>query len=148
MMANRCSGSPTRSHSSRARRKTGPTSGAAYPREAMYAVPSGFSNCNSQASRPGDSSNVPSNVSPFVKWPMRLAVGGPSPGARPRLQPVADAFLGRPRLGEMVSEQLRLGFDGLREPRFEHLGDPLVGLLPLALDQRAVQRVFKEGVFE
>jgi hypothetical protein len=40
-------GHPPRSHRASARRKTGPTSGAAYPREAMYAVPRAFRKCNS-----------------------------------------------------------------------------------------------------
>ena len=78
----------------------------------------------------------------------RFALRRSLPRPQPRLEPVADRLLGQARLGEVVGEQLRLRLGGLREPRLQHLGDPPVELLPLALDQRVVQRVFEEGVLE
>ena len=75
--------------------------------------------------------------------------GTPSaPRPLPRLEPVADRLLGQARLGEVVAQQLRLSLRGLRELRFQHLADPPVKLLPLALDQRVVQCVFEQGVLE
>ena len=70
------------------------------------------------------------------------------PRPLPCLQPVVDGLLGQARLGEVVGEQFRLRLDGLRELRLQHLGDPPVELLPLALDQRVVQRVLEQGVLE
>src|ERR1700730_16067038 len=70
------------------------------------------------------------------------------PRPLPRLVPVADGILGQARLGEVVAQQLRLSPGGLRELRFQHLADPPVELLSLALDKRVVQRVFKQGVLE
>ena len=70
------------------------------------------------------------------------------PRPLPRLEPVADGLLGQARLGEVVAQQLRLRLDGLRELSFQHLADPPVELLPLALDQRVIQRVLEQGVLE
>ena len=67
---------------------------------------------------------------------------------QPRLQPVPGALLGQARLGEVMGEQLRPRLGGLRELRFQHFGDPPMELLALPLDQRVVQRVFEECVFE
>ena len=78
----------------------------------------------------------------------RFAVRRSLPRPLPRLEPVADRLLGQARLGEVVAQQLRLRLGGLRELRFQHLADPPVELLPLALDQRVVQRVFEQGVLE
>ena len=78
----------------------------------------------------------------------RLDVRRPLPRPQPRLQPVADALLGQARLGEVMGEQLRPRLGGLRELRFQHLGDPPVELLSLALDQRVVQGILEQRVLE
>jgi len=53
-------------------------------------------------------------------------------------------IMGLPQLEEV----LRPRKGGLRELRFEHLGDQPVELLPLPFSQRVLQRVFEEGVLE
>ena len=114
----------------------------------MYAVPSVVRNCNSWASRSGGLRERADQRQAFRQWPIASTSADRSPRPQPRLEPVADRLLGQARLGEVVGEQLRPRLGGLRELRFQHLGDPPVELLPLSLDQRVVQRVFEQGVLE
>ena len=67
---------------------------------------------------------------------------------QPRLEPVRRTLLGQTRLTEVMGEQLRPRLGGLRELRFQHVGDPPMKLLALSLDQRVVQRVLEQRVLE
>jgi hypothetical protein len=48
----------------------------------------------------------------------------------------------------MMRQQLGLGLGNVRKPRLQHLGNPLMELLPSALQQRQIRRLVNEGVFE
>ena len=78
----------------------------------------------------------------------RLQVGGARHRPLAGPLPVPDGLRRVPGLGEVVGQQLRLGRHHLGKPRFEHLRDPLVDLLPGAPEQRRVGRVLDQRMLE
>ena len=78
----------------------------------------------------------------------RFALRRSLPRPQACLEPVADRLFGQSRLGEVVPQQLWLRLGDLWEPGLEHLGDPPMELLSLALDERVIERILEEGVFE
>src|SRR5438477_9539807 len=61
---------------------------------------------------------------------------------------VAGGLLGDARFGKMPRHQLRLVAHDVRKLLFKHLGHKFVVLLPLALEQRLMQRLLYQGVLE
>ena len=78
----------------------------------------------------------------------RLQVGGARHRPLACPLPVPDGLRRVPGLGEVVCEQFRLGRDHLRKLRFEHLRNPLVDLLPGALEQRRIGGILDQRMFE
>ena len=100
------------------------------------------------ASRSGDSASAPTSVRPFVRWPIASTSADRSRDRSPAFSQYAARLLGQTRLTEVMGEQLRLRLGGLRELRFQHVGDPPMELLALSLDQRVVQGVLEQRVLE
>jgi hypothetical protein len=64
----------------------------------------------------------------------RLQVGRVLDSALPRPMPVGDGPRREAGLGIVVSQEFRPGLSNLWKPRLQHLGNPLMGLLPDTLE--------------
>ncbi len=62
--------------------------------------------------------------------------------------PRYDCLLGGASFRVVMRQQLRMGFDRLRESRFQELSHLQVVLLPGALEQRLICRILNERMFE
>ena len=78
----------------------------------------------------------------------RFDIGRALHGAEPGPLPVTHGGRTEAGLREVMGEQLGLRFDGFGKPLDQYLRDPLVILLPVALQQRLIGGILNERMPE
>jgi len=88
------------------------------------------------------------HLQPFREVCNRFQIGRAFAGPLPGPLPVPHRLLCKARFSVVVRQQFRLCLSGLWELGFEHLGNPLVIVLPRAFQQRLVGAIPNQRVFE
>ena len=103
---------------------------------------------NSSSMRAAESGRVSISSNPFAQVGDRFQIGRASSGQLAGAAPIGNRPLRQARVGQMPSQHLRPGLGDVREPLFQHLGDPGMQLLAPRLEERLVGRVLDQGVLE
>ena len=88
------------------------------------------------------------NFKPSGKMADRLNIRRPLLRTQAGNEPIAGCFFGQSCFGEVMGQQLRASFNRLRKLLFKHFSYSTMELLPPRLDQRIVERIFEQGMFE
>jgi hypothetical protein len=78
----------------------------------------------------------------------RFQMGRALEGPLARPLPISHRLLSKARLGVVLGKEFRLHVAGLRESCLQHVGNPLMILLPRIPQQRLIGHVLDEGMLE
>ena len=138
-------GSPSRSHSERARMKVSTAVAEAGPCVAIRQGPRAIRRSSSCLSFAGLSEVRAKGLKAALKMCNRLEIGGSHRRFLARSEPIMKGSLEQRRFREMVRQRLRLCFDNFRKAPLKRVCDRGVQLHAPALEQTSIGRVSEQA---